>query len=202
LPAERALFFLKQAAAALQKAHSNQLIHRDVKPNNMIACSSLSSCDHLKLVDFGLVRDAERMAAGGSMTQEDFLQGTPSFMSPEQVSRSSAMDQRSDIYSLGAVAYFLLTGSPPFVRATSLEVLMAHLHDAVTPPTAHCPTIPADLEAIVLRCLEKNPVNRFQSAEEVAENLSRCPESNAWTSEEAAKWWLGKESDHSPKERQ
>ncbi len=108
LPPERVFYFLKQAGAALHAAHSVGLIHRDVKPKNMIANGLPGKWDELKLFDFGLVRDTRCKAAAESVTQEDVLLGTPSYMSPEQAAGSRDLDSRSDIYSLGAVAYFLL----------------------------------------------------------------------------------------------
>jgi serine/threonine-protein kinase len=196
LPPGRAIHFLKQAAAALHSAHATGLIHRDVKPSNMIACSRPGSCDCVKLVDFGLVRDARRAAAGESVTQDDLLLGTPSFMSPEQISRPRTIDRRSDVYGLGAVAYFLLTGAPPFARETGVEVLTAHLRDPVIPPSRCRPGIPPDLERVVLRCLEKDPAARFPSAEAVVESLSACQASTAWTGQQAADWWRAREGAH------
>jgi serine/threonine-protein kinase len=117
-------------------------------------------------------------------------------MSPEQVANGRTIDRRSDIYSLGAVAYFLLAGAPPFVRATSVEVLMAHLHELPEPLNQRCLGISTDIEAIVLRCLEKDPAQRFQSAEAVVDSLCRCADSVSWTGEQAADWWRQKEPGH------
>jgi eukaryotic-like serine/threonine-protein kinase len=194
LSSGRTIHFLKQAAAALQEAHAAGLIHRDVKPKNMIACSRPPNCDQLKLVDFGLVRDTQALAAGESRTHAGIVFGTPSFMSPEQVDPTPVLDGRSDIYSLGAVAYFLLTGRPPFL-GKDVEVLAAHLNEPAIPPSRLCPHIQADLERVVLRCLEKDPAQRFQAAAEVIAGLSACACGTAWTNRHAAEWWSAKESE-------
>jgi serine/threonine-protein kinase len=195
LPAARAIHFLKQAAAALQAAHAVGLIHRDVKPNNILATDEPGRWDDVKLFDFGLVRDTRPQAAGESMTQANTLLGTPSYMSPEQVAGNKDLDCRCDLYSLGAVAYFLLTGAPPFVGDLYLHVLMAHLEEPVTPPSRRVAGVPADLEGIVLKCLEKDPGKRFRSAEELVESLSRCGDATAWTREQAADWWRGQQGE-------
>jgi eukaryotic-like serine/threonine-protein kinase len=99
------------------------------------------------------------------------------------------VDARSDLYGLGAVAYFLLTGRPPFVRDSAVQTLAAHLGEAVVAPDRHRPDVPADLQAAVLRCLEKDPARRFPGAEELAQSLARCRCADQWTQEQAAAWW-------------
>jgi serine/threonine-protein kinase len=189
LPAGRAIHFLRQAGAALQAAHAVGLIHRDVKPNNILATAQPGQWDDVKLFDFGLVRDTRRQAAGESMTHANALLGTPSYMSPEQVAGTRDVDARSDLYSLGAVGYFLLTGAPPFVGELYLHVLMAHLEEPVTPPSQRVAGVSADLEAVILKCLEKDPGKRFGSAADLLESLSRCGDAAAWTRADAAAWW-------------
>ena len=110
-------------------------------------------------------------------------------MSPEQAAGKTELDGRSDLYSLGAVAYFLLTGRPPFVRASAVQTLAAHLSDSVVAPDQFRPDMPADLQAVVLRCLEKDPDRRFPSAEALAQALARCRCAGLWTEEQAAAWW-------------
>src|SRR5262249_32822837 len=121
-----------------------------------------------------------------TLTQEGTIAGTPAYMSPEQARGSAEVDARSDIYSLGAVAYFLLTGRPPFVRATAVQTLAAHLDEEGTPPDRHREGVPADLQAVVLRCLEKEPARRFQGADELGQALARCDCAGGWTPQRAA----------------
>jgi eukaryotic-like serine/threonine-protein kinase len=189
LPPERALYFLKQAGAALQYAHAASMIHRDVKPQNMIVCGPPGELDQLKLVDFGLVRETNRPVSGKSLSHDGGLLGSPSYMSPEQALGARELDARSDIYSLGAVAYFVLTGQPPFVRDSDLEVLMAHVDAPVVPPSRLRSGISAGFEAIVLRCLEKDPGKRFASAAVLVESLSQCASVPTWTESQATNWW-------------
>src|SRR5206468_1479941 len=122
------------------------------------------------------------------LTTQGTILGSPPFMSPEQ-SRGRPLTAASDIYGVGAVAYFLLTGKPPFVRETVMEVLIAHASDPVTPPRTHRPEIPADLEAVVLRCLEKAPEKRYPDAESLENALAACACASEWTQEMAAEWW-------------
>jgi serine/threonine-protein kinase len=112
-------------------------------------------------------------------------------MSPEQADGKQDLDARSDIYSLGAVAYFLLTGQPPFVRPTPLQTLIAHLHDAAAPLDQLRPDVPADLQAVVLRCVEKAPAHRYADARSLDKALAACHAAGLWTEERAAGWWHG-----------
>jgi eukaryotic-like serine/threonine-protein kinase len=174
LPPARAVHLLRQVCRALSEAHAIGLIHRDVKPSNVIACRRGGIDDVAKLLDFGLVQ-TQRLGEGSDrLTQEGAVAGTPAYMSPEQAGGADGVDARSDIYSLGAVAYFLLTGRPPFVRKTGVQVLAAHLHELPLPPSALRADLPHDLEAVVLRCLEKDPEKRFPDAESLERALARC----------------------------
>jgi serine/threonine-protein kinase len=110
-------------------------------------------------------------------------------MSPEQAAAKADLDGRSDLYSLGAVAYFLLTGQPPFVRPTAVQTLVAQLDEPVVSPDCHRPDTPADVQAVVLRCLEKPPARRFQDAAVLEHALGQCGCASQWTQEEAAAWW-------------
>src|SRR4030095_7752312 len=124
----------RQVCAALQEAHAAGLIHRDVKPGNVLVCERGGLHDVAKLLDFGLVQTHGLTADGEKLTQEGAIAATPAYMSPEQAAGGADVDARSDLYSLGAVAYFLLTGRPPFVRASSVLTLAAHLAEAVEAP--------------------------------------------------------------------
>lgn len=123
------------------------------------------------------------------LTQHGTIVGSPPYMSPEQAAGRGKLDARSDIYSLGAVAYFLLTGQPPFVRETAMLMLMAHAYEAVDPPANHRPELPADLQEVVLRCLEKDPARRFPDAHGVEQALAACMDADLWSEEQAALWW-------------
>jgi len=188
LPPARVIFVLRQLCGALAEAHAIGLIHRDVKPSNVILCSRGGLHDVAKLLDFGLVRMQPTHASGAGLTQAGMIFGTPTYMSPEQAI-GGGLDPRSDIYSLGALAYSLLTGQPPFVRDSLVQVLAAHIDEPVTPLSNRCSDIPEDLEAVVLRCLAKDPEERFPDATSVAQALDACRSAGDWTELDAAAWW-------------
>jgi serine/threonine-protein kinase len=189
LPAARAVHLLRQACGALREAHAAGLIHRDIKPANVMVCTRGGVHDMIKVVDFGLVREIDLDAAGRRLTRDGAVAGTPEYMSPEQAEGAEWLDGRSDLYSLGAVGYYLLTGRPPFVKATALQVLFAHTREPVRPPAEVRPDVPADLQAVVLRCLEKEPEKRFPDAGHLDEALAACGCSEPWTEDRAAAWW-------------
>jgi serine/threonine-protein kinase len=191
LTPERVIHLLRQVCAALHEAHARGLIHRDIKPGNIIACERGQVYDVAKLLDFGLVRTAETAAPSGRLTEYGRVMGTPLYMSPEQA-RGWPADARSDLYSLGAVAYFLLTGRPPFVRESSMDVLAAHLVDAVAPLATLRPDVPEDLQAVVLRCLAKAPAERFPDVDSLDKALAECRDAGRWTQAVAAAWWRNK----------
>jgi serine/threonine-protein kinase len=170
----RAVHMLRQVCGSLAEAHTLGLVHRDVKPSNIITCRRGGRDDVAKLLDFGLATGQSLGAGSTKLTQEGMQPGTPAYMSPEQAAGRPEVDARSDLYSLGAVAYFLLTGQPPFVRPSMVETLAAHLGVAPVPPRALRPGLAAELEAVVLRCLEKEPARRFADAEALERALARC----------------------------
>jgi eukaryotic-like serine/threonine-protein kinase len=189
LPAARAAHFLRQVCGALREAHAVGLVHRDVKPGNVMVCSAGGVYDTAKLLDFGLVLPRADAPDVEKLTQEGLVAGTPAYMSPEQAGGREGLDARSDIYSVGALAYFLLTGRPPFAGRSAVGVLAAHLYESPGPPSAHRPDLPADLEAVVLRCLAKDPAERFPDVEGLERALTECPAVGRWTEREAAEWW-------------
>jgi hypothetical protein len=189
LPPGRAVHLLRQVCAALGEAHAIGLIHRDIKPGNVIVGERGGLSDVAKLLDFGLVRPAGPDPDGDKLTLTGSLVGTPAYMSPEQAGGGDDLDGRGDVYSLGAVAYFLLAGRPPFVGKSALHVAAAHLRDEVKPLTDHRGDCPADLQAVVLRCLEKDPARRFQGVDGLEEALSRCGCAGRWDRGQAAAWW-------------
>ena len=188
LPPARAVYLLRQVCGALGEAHAAGLIHRDVKPSNIFAARRGGMDDVAKLLDFGLVRPVAPRAA--HLSGEGQILGTPRFMSPEQA-RGRELDARSDIYSLGAVAYYLLTGRPPFDEDDGIGVMIAHARDPVVPPSQVRSGIPADLEQVVLRCLAKDPADRFPDAQRLERALSECDCAAEWNLVQASRWWRG-----------
>jgi serine/threonine-protein kinase len=190
LPPGRVIFLLRQVCDALVEAHSLGLIHRDIKPGNIFVAERGGIFDVAKLLDFGLVKDSySANDKSVRLTAEGTITGSPLFMSPEQATGDSEPDARSDIYSLGAVAYFLLTGHPPFEGNKPLKVILAHVNDKVVPPSSRGVDVPADLEKVVLRCLAKNREERYQDAASLRKALDDCESSGGWTRKDASQWW-------------
>jgi len=190
LPAERAVYFLRQACLALSEAHALGLIHRDLKPSNLLASQLGGMPDVLKVLDFGLVHTAPEEQDSERMTLQSYMAGTPAYVSTEQIAGGGKLvDARSDIYSLGAVGYFLLAGHPPFKGETFLDLLIAHRQEPV--PSSFLPgtDVPADLDAVIRRCLEKDPANRFPDVMSLHEALAACRCADLWTESAAAEWW-------------
>ena len=188
LPPERAVYLLRQVCQALREAHAVGLIHRDIKPSNIIAARRGGLDDVAKLLDFGLARPTAT-APAVALSAEGQILGTPLFMSPEQATGDRELDRRSDIYSLGAVAYHLLTGRPPFGGAGAMAVLVAHARDPVVPPSLIHTGVPEDLERVVMRCLAKGAADRFADAESLESALGECICSEDWDQDHAARWW-------------
>jgi hypothetical protein len=187
LPPERVVYLLRQICGALQEAHSVGLIHRDIKPANIFASQRGGVYDVAKLLDFGLVKEGNEKPDSGSKFGS--FSGTPLYMSPEQATAYEDVDGRADIYSLGAVAYYLLTGQTPFTSKNVLELLAAHRNSEVSPPSRLTPTIPADLDQIILKCMAKKASDRFQDAASLKAGLDGCSVAQHWGAEQAANWW-------------
>ena len=162
-----------RACGALSEAHLAGLVHRDLKPANIFAARRGHLYDFVKLLDFGLVLPPPEAPTVES-SREGQIAGSPQYMAPEQASGRGPLDARTDLYGLGGVAYFLLTGRPPFDCDSALQLVLAHACDPVTPPSRLRPDLPADLEAVVMRCLEKEPARRFADTGELARALSGC----------------------------
>lgn len=191
LSPERVIHFLMQTCEALEEAHSRGLIHRDLKPANIFAAQRGGAYDVTKLLDFGLVCDDARpeMLLEADPRLIGPFAGSPLYMAPEQASGDLPPDPRSDLYSLGATGYFLLTGHPPFEGKTPMRLMLAHAREPVVPPSRWEPGIPEDLEAVILRCLEKHPSRRYPSVRQLRDALSRCHIAGKWTQERATQWW-------------
>lgn len=189
LPTARAIYLLRQICEALSEAHAVGLIHRDIKPANVIICERGGRHDVVKLLDFGLVLVQEVAPNGEKLTQQGAIPGTPAYMSPEQAAAGENLDPRSDIYSLGCLAYFLLTGQPPFTDRPAMRMLAAHMYEPPAPLTNHCPDVTEELQVLVMRCLAKDPAERYASARDLEIALADCPAAGTWTEEEAAHWW-------------
>jgi eukaryotic-like serine/threonine-protein kinase len=190
MSAGRAIFVWRQLCGALSEAHAVGLIHRDIKPSNVILSSRAGQHDVAKLLDFGLVRIVSSDPEDGRLTQAGLLFGTPEYMSPEQAAGAADVAARSDIYSLGALACFLLTGQPPFVRPSPAQTLAAHIDDPMALLRTRVADVPQDLEAIVLRCLQKRLQDRFAAVTELERALAACCSVGEWTQADAAAWSL------------
>ena len=182
------MHFLRQACAALTEAHAKGLIHRDLKPANLFAAERGGVYDVIKLLDFGLVRE-QKISQDVHITQPGTFSGSPLYMCPEQVKTYDKLDARSDLYSLGAVGYYLLTGHPPFEGQSAWEIITAHTRDPVRPLRELNPDVPADLEAVILRCLAKNNKDRYWDAISLSEALAECACAGQWDDRQAADWW-------------
>src|SRR5207245_405607 len=140
------------------------LLHRDSKPSNIFACERGKIYDVAKLLDFGLVKSFGAEGDSVKLTGDGAFAGSPAFMSPEQALGRKQLDARSDIYNVGAVAYFLMTGELPFDRASMVQMLHAHAYEPLVPLPEFKDGVPADLQRVILRCLEKDPDRRYQDA--------------------------------------
>jgi serine/threonine-protein kinase len=191
--ASRAVHILLQACESLQEAHERGMIHRDVKPANIYVCKVGLERDFVKILDFGLVISTpEASNPLTRLTAEGFASGTPEFMAPEAVS-GAVIDPRADIYALGCVAYWMLTGKAVFESSSPVKLLADHLSSTPVPPSARIrEPIVEGLERIVLSCLAKHPADRPPTAIALADQLRALP-IKPWTREDAERWWL----DHS-----
>jgi len=186
----RVIHILRQACASLAEAHAVGLIHRDIKPANIMLCERGGVLDTVKVLDFGLVKDlAGDMDGDGMVTRADVITGTPLYMAPESIQKPRKPDARADLYALGAVGYYLLVGKPVFVGNTPVAVMAQHVHGEPKPPSERVDGVPADLEAVILRCLAKSPDDRPSTAAELAAALATCADADAWDQAAARRWW-------------
>ncbi len=187
-PAPRIVHFLHQVCESLEEAHLRGLVHRDIKPSNIFACKLGITYDFVKVLDFGLVKNLSPQDSL-HLTAEGTSAGTPAYMAPEIAMGEEKIDGRVDIYALGCVAYFLLTGVPVFHEKTATATALAHVQKEPIPPSQRSELrVPAQLEQVILQCLAKKPEDRPQTAQELRCLLNSCavPE---WTQEHASEWW-------------
>ena len=186
LPWGRAVPILVQICEALDEAHERGVIHRDIKPANIILCRRGRTVDFVKVVDFGLVKE---LAKADGVTAEGTISGTPAYMSPEQLTSPETVGPASDLYAVGAVAYYLVTGKLVFEASTVVGMCAHHLNTAATPPSKRTSNaIHPELEKIVMACLEKKPASRPESARALADALLAIPR-DGWTPRDATAWW-------------
>lgn len=189
LPPERVVRLLRQACDSLADAHSNGLVHRDIKPANLIACRLGMNFDFVKVLDFGLVKD-NGSSANKQLTMDGTTTGTPAFMAPEMAVNQHEVDLRTDIYALGCVGYWLLTGHLVFDHENPLAVVVDHVKTEPIPPSGRTEiAVPEDLDKVILNCLRKRPEERFQSAVELSDALAACRLEQDWDDLRARSWW-------------
>ncbi len=197
--AERAIFLLRQVCHSLAEAEGHGLVHRDIKPANILVCRYGGEHDFVKVLDFGIVKVTHATAQEAIATQTNVLRGTPAFIAPEQVLSANDIDGRADIYSLGCVAYWLLTGDLVFRGDTPIAVMMHHAHTAPVPVSQRSElAIPPELDQLILSCLEKDPARRPQSARELSRRLAGIAVTEPWSEERAESWWSRHEPDALP----
>jgi len=190
VPPERAIHLLTQACESLADAHGAGLIHRDVKPANILACHWGLKWDFVKVLDFGLVKAAWTLGEDDRVTSEGVIAGTPAFMAPEAALGGRILDARIDLYGLGCVAYWLLTGERVFTGTTPMEVVLHHVKTPAAPPSERVSwPIPESLDELVLACLAKDPQDRPPSAEWLCDQLAECRTEQRWTPQRAREWW-------------
>jgi eukaryotic-like serine/threonine-protein kinase len=193
MPGGRVLAILKQMAGALVEAHGMGLIHRDIKPANVILLSPRAHAgarDTIKVLDFGLVKQL-RQDGAVDLSSADTIIGTPQYLAPEAIRDPRRVDGRTDLYALGAVGYFLVTGTHVFTAQTVVEMCSHHLHTPPQPPSERLGSpVQGELERLLLSCLAKDPAARPASAAELEARLSACPDPEPWSPENTREWWL------------
>jgi serine/threonine-protein kinase len=186
----RVVYLLQQVCHSLGEAHAQGLVHRDVTPGNIFVCRLGPDDDFVKVLDFGLVKPDARATATAPLTMPGVVAGTPSYLAPEIVLDRNDVDLHADLYSLGCVAYYLLTGQRVFPGETPVAQALAHVLNAPVPPSTRSEfTVPPALDALILACLAKDPDARPVSADAVSEQLAAAVEPNAWTAAAARAWW-------------
>jgi tRNA A-37 threonylcarbamoyl transferase component Bud32 len=190
IPPARTIHILQQVCESLAEAHDRGLIHRDIKPANIQVCCMGHYFDYVKVLDFGLVKSAGLDAkVDSALTAPNMVTGTPAYLSPESA-MGQPVDQRSDIYALGCVAFWMLTGRYVFEGQGVVQIMARHIHTPPEPPSLYSLfRIPPELDQIVLACLAKEPSDRPSSARDLADLLAQCEVSQQWTRDHARLWW-------------
>jgi hypothetical protein len=191
LPIERAIHLLIQVCDSLAEAHERGLVHRDIKPANVYVCRYGRAVDFIKVLDFGLVKpvvESSHDATLQDITAVHAARGTPAFMAPEQALGNRPLDARTDLYAVGCLAYWLVTGRPVFTGESPIDTIVKHVHAAPEPPSRHA-DVSAEFDEIVAACLAKDPAERPPSADALAMRLRQSWRSQGWTDERAREWW-------------
>ena len=191
VPTDRTVHLLRQVCHSLGDAHANGMIHRDVKPANIYTCNLGPDYDFVKVLDFGLVKSTgEEEADAAQLTAQGVMTGTPAYMAPEMAMAENGVDARADIYSLGCVAYWLVTGHRVFEGYKPMVTIVHHVKTPPVPPSQRTElAIDPRLEELILACLAKDPADRPQTAEEVSERLDGVPTGRDWSRERSREWW-------------
>jgi serine/threonine protein kinase len=191
VPPDRAVYLLRQACASLEEAHARGLVHRDIKPSNIFTCRMGLEVDFVKVLDFGLVKavnDEGREAT--LLTAPDSTTGTPAYIAPEVVRGDRLPDHRVDIYTLGCVGYWLLTGRLVFQAPNAIQLMYQHANATPVAPSERSELeVPAELDRVILACLAKHPEDRPQNAGELSRLLGAALAGERWTEERAHRWW-------------
>jgi eukaryotic-like serine/threonine-protein kinase len=189
-PQERVIFVLRQACESLAEAHAYGLTHRDIKPKNIFLCRLGLAYDFVKVLDFGLVKTRDTSPDQTRLTRDGVATGTPAFMSPEMAMGRGNVDSRADIYALGCVAYWMLTGSLVFEASTPLAMALEHVQSEPVPPSARTEIdISTELERVIMDCLQKDPARRPQTARDLNRILASCPGASRWSNDHGEEWW-------------
>ncbi len=190
-PPWRVARILRQVCLSLAEAHAQGMIHRDIKPANIFLCRQGEELDVVKVLDFGLVTGVARGEPEGQdvVTRDNELLGTPAFMAPEMVTAPDEVDQRADLYAVGCVGYWLLTGHQLFEEKTVVALLFAHVHTQIPSPLFPDQDVPPQLEAVLARTLAKDPTERPQSARELMNILEAAEAGGKWSEDELQNWW-------------
>ena len=187
-PPARVVSILRQVCRSLAEAHHHGLIHRDIKPTNIFLCRLGNEYDYVKVLDFGLVKVLGENET--QMTVEGATTGTPAYMAPEMAMGNSTLDGRTDLYGLGCVAYWLITGKLVFEEKTAAAMMLAHLQKSPVAPSKRIGCeVPACLDNAIMMCLAKAPAHRPAGADVFAHLLESCEQTGAWTSRDAEHWW-------------